>query len=933
MMESGELNEDYDNIDALARLFNAFDEDYYLEQVGNIHSQASLKHYLETGWRRGFEPVRHFDSKFLLPYFDTIAEQRAPALTWIELSSMTGFPALTNEADAEAMARRIRNSAMFDGAWYARRLPEGLDAALHYVIVGERMGWRPSSAFDPSFYLDRYPDVAQLGLSPLWHYETSGRKEGRRPVSVADRLEFPPILKGTKPRVLLICHDASRSGAPVLGWNLARGLAEKYDIVSVIMHGGPLERNFSETCAAFVGPMTWDDWHPAEMQRVADRLVATYKPFYAIANSVETHILTPPLVALGVPAVALVHEFAAYTRPVSRMRDTFDWATHVVFPAKIVADSSFRAFQDLRTRNDLHLLPQGRATLPESKAIDTIDANEAPRLRSSGEEDAFVLLGAGSVEIRKGVDLFISAAAIAKRLRPDIKFRFVWIGHGFDPVNDTAYSVYLAEQIVQSNLADNFAVLQPVANLDAIYAQADAFFMCSRLDPQPNVGIDAITRGIPTICFEGSSGTAEILGADPATRHLVVPHLDCHLAAEVLCEIANSRDQLGPLRADIARVGRDAFDMARYIDQIDEFGRDASRRLNDADVRLLQEKNIVESAMFLPPDSTPVLPGELERLAILRLEMWDTPEGSLKNPLFRRPCAGFHPQIYAQANAAACIDMRRNPLVHWVENECPSGPWSRSVFGPENTFSKLKSTSTSRVALHGHFYYPELAADLRKRLSKNSTVPDLYLSTESEAKSTTLSAIFLGYRGRVQIRTFPNKGRDLGPFLSGFHEALFGGNYDVVGHIHGKKSLDLDAAMGETWRNFLWDNLIGGAHVMMDIAIRAFENDPTVGLLHAEDPHLVAWSDNRDVAETLAERMRLSTPLADFFDFPLGTMFWARPAALRPIIDLGLTWNDFPPEPLAYDGTLLHALERLLPFVAKETGFSVGGLRAPGSTW
>ena len=50
-------------------------------------------------------------------------------------------------------------------------------------------------------------------------------------------------------------------------------------------------------------------------------------------------------------------------------------------------------------------------------------------------------------------------------------------------------------------------------------------------------------------------------------------------------------------------------------------------------------------------------------------------------------------------------------------------------------------------------------------------------------------------------------------------------------------------------------------------------------------------------------------------------MFWARPAVLKPMIDLGLTWDDYPPEPLPIDGTMLHTLERLLPFCAVHTGY------------
>ena len=42
------------------------------------------------------------------------------------------------------------------------------------------------------------------------------------------------------------------------------------------------------------------------------------------------------------------------------------------------------------------------------------------------------------------------------------------------------------------------------------------------------------------------------------------------------------------------------------------------------------------------------------------------------------------------------------------------------------------------------------------------------------------------------------------------------------------------------------------------------------------------------------------------FNFPNGSMFWARSEAIKPLIELNLNWNDFPEEPLPIDGTLPH---------------------------
>ncbi len=56
-------------------------------------------------------------------------------------------------------------------------------------------------------------------------------------------------------------------------------------------------------------------------------------------------------------------------------------------------------------------------------------------------------------------------------------------------------------------------------------------------------------------------------------------------------------------------------------------------------------------------------------------------------------------------------------------------------------------------------------------------------------------------------------------------------------------------------------------------------------------------------------------------DFPSGSMFWARSSALRPLLDVGLTFEDFSEEPCEIDGTLAHAIERIYYFVCERAAF------------
>ncbi len=250
-------------------------------------------------WLPSFE-MRNpsFDAAFLAPLYAAAGRSGDPLSVWRNLSSMGAIPPTNREA-AEAMAAAVRRSSLFDAQFYGARLPKGVDPALHYVVIGEILEWAPSELFDPQFYLARNPDVKAANVSPLMHFQEHGKAEGRRGVPFAQRLTFAPLGDERQP-ILVICHEASRTGAPILGWNLIRDLRKKGPIVTLLMRGGALEEDFAAASDVIVGPLKNEEWHPIEFAFIAERLVQTYKPLYAVANSIVTSPMVQPLGALGV---------------------------------------------------------------------------------------------------------------------------------------------------------------------------------------------------------------------------------------------------------------------------------------------------------------------------------------------------------------------------------------------------------------------------------------------------------------------------------------------------------------------------------------------------------------------------------------------------------------------------------------------------------
>jgi glycosyltransferase involved in cell wall biosynthesis len=911
-----------------------FDRDSYRARAGLDASSNAAEHYLLHGWKLGIEPNQNFEGGFLYPYFRTIGFEGPPAITFISLRA-AGWITYPSRAHAEYLATSIRDSGFFDAEKYATRLklPGDIDPALHYVIVGEQAGQAPSDRFDPLFYSERYPDVREAGLSCLAHYLASGRHEQRRPVSTASNLSIDlSRLDADREIVLLVSHEASRTGAPILAYNVAAHLRDRYNVVSLLLRGGPLVEDFGSCSAAVIGPLSYLDWHEAEARRLVERLGKFGRISYAIVNSIESRSVISSLVKSGIPVVSLVHEFASYTRPQGAMSEALEWATQMVFSADMTANSAVQELPTLANRK-IHILTQGRCVVPGARQATVPDSLALrSKMLPKGREDALVVLGGGAIQFRKGVDLFLSCAAAVMALAPKRPVRFVWIGHGYDPANDVNYSSYLAEQIVRSGLSETVAMVNEVADLEPAYATAGIFFLSSRLDPFPNVTIDAALRGLPIVCFEGGSGIAPLLGANSTLRKCVVPYLDAHAAACVIAELADNEDQRIGISQATRRFGETTFDMGRYVAQIDALGRQSIEimRQRARDLATLEDDPLFDTDFFMPHNSAVVSRIDAISDFLTRWMAVGTSPHSVMNSRFRRPFPGFNPQIYAHKNADRFDSAAVNPLAHFIRSGKPDGPWCHDVILPFDEAQAVSGTQCS-AALHVHFFYPELAPDLLQKLAVNRLHCDLMLTTTDDDKAAALRAATSGYqRGAVTIRVVPNRGRDIGAFLNGFGRENLA-RYDVVGHLHAKRSLLLgDAASGESWREFLWQNLVGDLYPMMDTVLARFGAQPGLGLVFPEDPHLPGWSDNFEIASDLAKRLGFTEPLEPFFEFPVGTMFWARGSALKPLFDLNLGWDDYPDEPVPYDGTMLHALERLLPFVVRHAGYDYATTHIPG---
>ena len=234
--------------------------------------------------------------------------------------------------------------------------------------------------------------------------------------------------------------------------------------------------------------------------------------------------------------------------------------------------------------------------------------------------------------------------------------------------------------------------------------------------------------------------------------------------------------------------------------------------------------------------------------------------------------------------------------------------------------------SGAKVALVLHVYYLDL---LEQTLGYARSMPegcDIIVTVGSQEKAEAVREACEGLPYRVDVRVIENRGRDVSALLVGVKDVI--ADYDYVCFAHDKKVTQLEPySKGE--------NILASREFVANV-IEQFEKEPRLGLLtptppnHAEyfPVYSYGWSQNFVRTSRLLREMKLNVPLSPEKDViaPLGTMFWFRPAALKPLFDMDWTYEDFPGEPNDNDGTLLHAVERAYGYVAQGSGYFAGWL-------
>ena len=263
-----------------------------------------------------------------------------------------------------------------------------------------------------------------------------------------------------------------------------------------------------------------------------------------------------------------------------------------------------------------------------------------------------------------------------------------------------------------------------------------------------------------------------------------------------------------------------------------------------------------------------------------------------------------------------------NPLVHYVRVGGERGVKTRS----DSTLTLDVDTPykpSMRVCVHAHCFYPELLGEMLPGLENLPKDAHIVVTVVSEADFHFAKCYVREAKitQTIDVRLVRNRGRDLIPFLLDCKDVWE--RFDLVLHIHSKASPHTD--WGNDWRRYLFDQLLGSKAVV-SAALRQFEQDAKLGMLYPTNYSTVkratAFEMNMATIASLLSRITDDMTLLNSNDFAAGSMAWFRTKAILPLAE-SIKDDEIGEEDGSIDGTIAHALERLLAMVVRSESLTV----------
>jgi glycosyltransferase involved in cell wall biosynthesis len=323
-------------------------------------------------------------------------------------------------------------------------------------------------------------------------------------------------------RVLFISHDTSRTGAPIVLLNMADLLkGDNYRTDFLLRSPGPLEKDFKLRGKTFIANKNNPE---TLLKRLKNKLFRPEKfdfknikwqdYHFVISNTITNgDILSEVKKHFNGPIFSYVHELEMgskfYTTP-ANLKEVIKHSNGYLTASEGIKKHLINNFM-----------------ISESKIASIpcyIPSFKKPAFTTPGRKNSFTIGAAGTIDWRKGPEIFILIAKKVFEKRPNTDISFVWRGAASEIDLDR-----LNYDILKLDLKGSVSFKDPSDDMQSFYSEIDLFFSTSREDPYPLVVLEAADMSIPSICFDNAGGAQEFIKTSRGGS--VISYLDINASA------------------------------------------------------------------------------------------------------------------------------------------------------------------------------------------------------------------------------------------------------------------------------------------------------------------------------------------------------------------------------------------------------------------
>jgi len=363
---------------------------------------------------------------------------------------------------------------------------------------------------------------------------------------------------------IFVSNKADSSGAPQNLLALVRHFSEigHYYCITFSLTGGVLLDEFTKFGESYV--ITSDNLIVEKNQLLSDYLNnLIVRPDFVLVNTISCGNPIPVFKGAGLKVISFIHDYT-YAHHKNYLSIYYEMSDLIVYSTEYMLEFNKKDYPVPSEKT--FIIPQG---LYKTEILN-IDAEEARfRIRKEFliDDNDCVVLGCGSIDARKGVDIFINTAIqCLNQWNDDRSLHFIWLGGELKSNSTELYERFLARDLINSGQEEHIHFINTTLNVAPYYVSADLFFLSSREDPFPTVVHEAMAAGIPIVGFKNAGGAAEyILRAGGR----LVNYQQTHEAVQTIIEMLNMHsDELEKIRRIGKEIVTDELSYMNYYQSI-----------------------------------------------------------------------------------------------------------------------------------------------------------------------------------------------------------------------------------------------------------------------------------------------------------------------------------------------------------------------------